>query len=214
MLIPSEQAACAAAGVPDTMTPKRISLKCFVAPDPCAPIDLHPVIGLFHRFIQQGTLDGLLIDVADYAHVPDGPGVILIGHEVDYGIDLAEGRAGLLTTRKRLEGVVLAAALRDTWVRALRAVQAIEADAATALRFDCSRFELRLLDRLAAPNHDAAFAAASKEIEPVAALVYGADGFALSRLDAEEPRRPLGVAISARSATDAATLLARLSAAA
>jgi len=29
---------------------------------------------------------GLLIDVADYAHVPDGPGVILIGHDVDYGI--------------------------------------------------------------------------------------------------------------------------------
>lgn len=196
------------------MTPKRIALKCFVAPDPRAPIELHPVIGLFHRFIQQGSLAGLLIDVADYAHVPEGPGVILIGHDVDYGIDLAEGRAGLLTTRKRLEDVSLAAAVRDTWGRALRAVRAIEVDAALTLRFDCSRFELRLLDRLAAPNQDAAYAAACKEIEPLAARLYGAAGFTLSRLDAEEPRRPLGIEIAARNAPDAAALIERLSAAA
>jgi hypothetical protein len=196
------------------MMPKRISLKCFVTPDPRAPIELHPVTGLFHRFIQQSSLDGLLIDVADYAHVPDGPGVILIGHDVDYGIDLADGRAGLLTTRKRLEEVPLEAAVADTWGRALRAVRAIESDAATSLRFDCSRFELRLLDRLAAPNQDAAFSAACKQIEPLAARLYGADGFTLSRLSAAEPRRPLGIAVGAGAAQDAAALIARLSAAA
>ena len=29
----------------------------------------------------------MLIDVADYRHVPAGPGVLLIGHEANYSLD-------------------------------------------------------------------------------------------------------------------------------
>ncbi len=43
----------------------------------------------------------MLIDVADYKHVPDGPGVMLIGHDGDFSIDLAEGRPGPRYVRKR-----------------------------------------------------------------------------------------------------------------
>jgi hypothetical protein len=83
------------------MNTQRIAVKFFVEPDPRATVDLEPFIAMFHRFIQQGSVEGLLIDVADYAHVIEGPGVILIGHDVDYGIDTTGGRAGLLVTRKR-----------------------------------------------------------------------------------------------------------------
>ena len=69
------------------MNPLRIAIKLFVAPDPTVPVDLEPFTPLFHEFIQKASVPGLLIDVADYAHVPNGPGIILIGNEVDYGID-------------------------------------------------------------------------------------------------------------------------------
>ncbi len=43
----------------------------------------------------------MLIDVADYKHVQDGPGILIIGHEGDYALDQENGRSGLLYTRKR-----------------------------------------------------------------------------------------------------------------
>ena len=51
-------------------------------------IDLAAYVPIFHGWIQCKILDGVPIDVADYAHVPDGPGVMLIGHEADRSIDL------------------------------------------------------------------------------------------------------------------------------
>ncbi len=72
----------------------------FYARDP-GTLDLAEAIPIFHRWIQSGRMDGLLIDVADYRHVPDGPGVVLIGHEADYFLDEMEGPLGLLYNRKR-----------------------------------------------------------------------------------------------------------------
>ncbi len=90
----------AAQRMSSSMNPKRIAVK-FFTDEPGAPVALEPFIPLFHRFIQQATVPGLLIDVANYIHVPNGPGVVLVGHEVDYGIDAVGGRTGLLTVRKR-----------------------------------------------------------------------------------------------------------------
>ena len=52
-----------------------------------APVDLAAAIPVFHRWIQEGACEELLIDVADYRHVPAGPGVVLIGHEANYSLD-------------------------------------------------------------------------------------------------------------------------------
>src|SRR5450755_4649168 len=42
---------------------------------------LEPLIPVFHGWIEnRAAEDELLIDVADYIHVPAGPGVVLIGH--------------------------------------------------------------------------------------------------------------------------------------
>jgi hypothetical protein len=192
------------------MNPKRIAVKFFVAPDPAAAPDLHPFIGIFHRFIQRKALPGLLIDVADYAHVPEGPGVVLIGHDVDYGIDLAGGRAGLLTTRKRLDGTPLAEALRDALRRALAAVSAVEAEAEAKLRFATSAFAFDVLDRLAAPNRKDAFDAAAQAVAPLLGELYGAGGFRVEHASAGDPRRSLGLRVSAPGAPPADVLAARL----
>ena len=60
---------------------------------------------VFNTWIQNQRLDELLIDVADYLHVHNGPGILLIGHEADYSLDHRGGRLGLLYNRKaQLDG--------------------------------------------------------------------------------------------------------------
>ena len=50
-------------------------------------IDILKLSPVYHRWIQQNALEDLLIDVADYSHVPAGPGVMLIAHEGNYALD-------------------------------------------------------------------------------------------------------------------------------
>jgi len=191
------------------MNSQRVACKFFVAPDPTAPVELHPFIGLFHRFIQEAVVEGLLIDVADYAHVPEGPGVILIGHDVDYGIDLTAGRAGLLTTRKRYGDLPLADVARDTLRMALLAVDAIEGDPSSGIRFATGAVTLQLVDRLGAPNEEAAFAAAAQELAPVFADLYG-EKHEVARAHAEDPRKTLSISVTTSDAIPAAELAERL----
>lgn len=190
------------------MNPKRIAVKLFTT-DPTAEVALEPFIPLFHRFIQQATVEGLLVDVADYAHVPQGPGIILVGHDVDYGMDLTDGQAGLLVLRKHLADLPLADALRDVLRKALVAVAAIEADGSAGVHFATDRVELRLVDRLAAPNSDEAFGKVEAELRCVADQLYGA-GVTLKRVGAADSRQALGAVLEAREAPDRETLIERL----
>ena len=64
--------------------------------------DLELFIPIFHEWIQQNKIsDHIMIDVADYKHISDGPGIMLIAHEGNFSIDLENGKAGLLYTRKQ-----------------------------------------------------------------------------------------------------------------
>jgi len=191
------------------MKPQRISCKFFLHPDPTAPLELSPFIGMFHRFIQEKSLDGLLLDVADYAHVPNGPGILLVGHDVDYGIDLAEGRAGLLITRKRYGKLDAADALRAALGSALRAALIIEREGAGGVRFATSPLSIQLLDRLACPNDDAHYEQALAELSPVLSSVYG-EKHEIARAHAEDPRKPLTLRVDAPDAASAEQLLDRL----
>ena len=196
------------------MIPRRIAIKFFASPDPGAGLDLGPAIDTFHRFIQEKKVEGLLIDVADYAHVPEGPGVVLIGHEVDYGIDRTGGRTGLLVTRKHCGDASLRDVLRDTLRKALVAIRAIENDGSLALRFGPDAFTLQFPDRLAAPNTDGAFEAVKAEIAPVLAELFGDAKHEISRLNSDDSRKMLALSVTLRNDVDAAALLSRLGAAA
>ena len=189
-------------------TPQRVAAK-FLLTDPTASVDLPPFIGIFHRFIQTSTLPGLLVDVADYSHVPDGPGIVLIGHDVDYGLDLVGGQAGLLTLRKRYADVSTSDIARDTLLKALSAIAAVEAAPETDVRFDTGVVTLELFDRLHAPNAEEAYEGRAKEIEPVADALYGTGAHTISRAHADDPRKALSIRIAGEAA-DAATLLGRL----
>ena len=70
------------------MDSSRIGIKLFLA-NP--KVHLEDVVTVFHSWIQQQALAGtLLIDVADYLHVPTGPGIVLVAHEANSHIVYSE----------------------------------------------------------------------------------------------------------------------------
>jgi hypothetical protein len=137
------------------MISKRLTVKLFVQ-DP-ESIRLEDFVPVFHGWIQEGTVEGLLIDVADYKHVPDGPGILLVGDPVDYAMDMGAGRPGLLVRRKYRgrPGQPIQGQLHESISLALRACRAIETDPALQgrVRFRTDEIEIAFPDRLAAANN-------------------------------------------------------------
>lgn len=171
----------------------RIGAKLY-ADDP-AVIDLPGFVPIFHGWIQRRILDGVPIDVADYAHVPEGPGVMLIGHEADRSIDLGEGRPGVLYQRKREPR----GTLEDRFAAAIAAADGladeIEADpAAGGAAFGRDEVLLKVIDRRLAPNDDATLEELRPAIEAALATVRPGRHATLERLT-EDPEGPLSVRV-------------------
>lgn len=166
---------------------------------------------VFHGWIKHKLLPELMVDVVNYAHVPKGPGVALIGHGSDYFIDEGEGRLGLLHSRKR-SAPDPGARIADAFRRTLHAASLLERDPTLAaggarLRFRTDELLFRINDRLDAPNTDATFAAVRPELEGFLHELLAAP-FELSR--AGDAKGLFGVKITTPAKTDVATLLARL----
>jgi len=188
------------------MRPRRLALKLFTR-EPVAREKLSPYIAVFHRFVKEASVPGLLVDVADYAHVPDGPGIALIGHEVDYGLDLVGGRSGLIAISKREGERELAELFGVTLGRLAAAARALEAADEVDVAFTSDALELVVFDRLAAPNTAESAALATKELEPVARERLG-ESVALEHVSGDDPRRALTLHLSG-AAIDLAALAER-----
>jgi hypothetical protein len=172
------------------MLPKRFGVKYFAQGD--IAFDLAALVPVFQRWIQQHSVEGLLIDVADYKHVHQGPGVILIGHEGDYGFDLRGGRPGLLYTRKReiqgtlVDNLQLALRLASDACRKLAAEPTLN-----GLRFSEDRVEIFFLDRLAVPNTPEAFVG----LRPLVAALYPPETAQIESVE-PDPRKPLTIRLT------------------
>ena len=143
-----------------------------------AGVDLAAFTPVFQRWIQQKALEGQLIDVADYRHVFEGPGVVLIGHDSDYSIESRAGRVGLLYTRKRQPDADLQAQLRASLRLALTACQLLESESSfqPRLKFRADEIEIRFPDRLQLPNQPESFALVRDDLRAVLDELYGEEG--------------------------------------
>jgi hypothetical protein len=188
---------------------QQLSVKLFVE-DP-ARLDLDALIPVFHGWIRDQKLGGrLLIDVADYRHVHEGPGVVLIGHEGHYALDLDGGRPGLRFDRKRDPIGDAGPKLEEAFREALAACLHLEQEALLAgLRFRTDLAHVRVLSRLVAPNDDATAAAFDGPLRALLGRLYGPASVSTARLDTD-PRAAFGVAVRAAEAPPLVTLLARL----
>ena len=173
-------------------------------------VDLEPLIPVFHGWIQERALEETLLDVADYRHVPAGPGVVLIGHEANYSVDNTENRLGVRYNRKAsLEGTAqdrLEQAVRA----AIRATQLLENDKRLEgkIRFNGRELELFINDRMLAPNTVATREALEPEFRAFCSRLFaGRDYFLESN---GEPRQLFSVEIKASEAFTPDALLQNL----
>ena len=116
-------------------------------------------VPIFHEWIRKRALDAVLLDVADYTHAPDSPGVMLVGHDATYALDRSDGRFGLLVQRRRPHDGDSTTAIVVT-LRGLFAVaDGLESDRRlrSKLKFDRTSIRIEANDRLRAPNTDAGF---------------------------------------------------------
>jgi hypothetical protein len=162
------------------MKSEKLQIKFFARPNPS--FDLEAVVPVFHRFIREHAFDELMIDVADYKHVFQGPGIALVGDANDYFLDEGEGRPGLLFSRKR-HGSGPEGRLREGFARALKACTLLEVapELGGKLTFASNEILIRLPDRLRAPNDDATFAEVSSEVSTLVDKLYGAGNHVIER---------------------------------
>ncbi|MFT6803750.1 MAG: rhodanese-related sulfurtransferase [Nitriliruptoraceae bacterium] len=181
------------------MHPLRTSLF-FAATTPLD--DLEPILAVLHRFIQRGWAEGAVLDVADYRHVPDGPGVVLIGHDVDYGVE----PGGLRLIRKRSAGDDIGTQLTDLLRMAAVFVEAFRYDGTVALDIDLASVIVEVRDRAVTASSDAADVAAA--LLPAATAAYGQD-VELEPVTTDDPRPAVSVRVTG-NVSSAAAFLAQL----
>lgn len=147
----------------------------------------------FHEWIRGNALgDDVMIDVADYAHVRGGPGVLLVCHEGHYVIDHSRGASGLSYHRRR--GPETADAVegpRTGLRRLLRAAAKLAEDPRfdPAVQFDLGSLEIRVLDRLRVGNDEAGWALVAEPLTAAIAELWGSAPV-LERV-VGDPRQPL-----------------------
>lgn len=171
------------------------------------------LIPIFHRWIRENRLgeDKLLIDVADYSHVPNGPGVMIVGHGLQYRMDEASGQLGLLFARKRDEPGPLADKLTEAFAHALEAAHALEQEPTVngQVSFAGDRVEVTIMSRLYASSDAETFAELEPELRAFAARLYGDDvEVEISRRG--DDRTPLSATLVAARTPGAKELLQRL----
>ena len=166
---------------------QHVNVKLFARAN--AEFDFGALIPVFQNWIEKQSGDELLLDIADYSHVHDGPGVVLIGHEGDYSVDNTDGRLGVRYNRK----AVLDGGNQDRLIQAARAALTafarLEADERVAgkLGFDGRGIEVFINDRLLAPNTESTRKAAEGEFQTFFRRLFGKPEWSLSY--ASDPRR-------------------------
>ena len=171
---------------------KRICLKLY-APEP--ELEDQAFIPIFHEWIRDQAIDDLvLFDVADYAHVPEGPGVVLLTHEAAFSLDRSHGHFGLLVQR-RVDGEggvtdLITATLRH----ALQVAAKLEEDPRLEgkLAFDRSRVLVEANDRLRAPNTDEGYRALEPVVSEAVGAVFSDSAPSVTRVS-NDPRDRLAV---------------------
>ena len=105
-------------------------------------------IPVFHRWIQEQVFeDHLLIDVHNYSHVKDGPGILLVAHEGQFSLSFDEFKPALSYVRRRPFDLEIKPqeCLRKVFKTVLSAASMLESE---AIAFMDVQFDVLVNDRL------------------------------------------------------------------
>jgi len=185
---------------------QKINVKFFIT-DP-SPIQAETLVEIFNTWIQNS--DGNYYDLADYSHVPAGPGILLVAHEANISIDNNGNRWGLLYSRKQPEEGSNREKLRSAFATALEFCRRIEMEPALQgrVRFRGDEAVVLVNDRLLAPNTEETFVAIRPDVEALARGLYPGSGFSLER--EQDFRKRFGLHVKAVQPFDVGTLIKNL----
>lgn len=188
---------------------QRFCVKFFARPP--AEIDDAKFIDIFHEWIRRQSLPGILIDVVDYLHLRNGPGIMLISHEANLSMDRTENRLGLMYQRKASQPGTLAQRILAAIEVTLIACRLLEQEPLLNgnLNFGGDRFVFIANDRLLAPNCASTFEALRSEFEAVARALWPQDSLQIQHRS-EDARDRFAVEFSNAVPTDTETLLGHL----
>jgi hypothetical protein len=191
-----------------TLDLQRISIK--INSEAGSDLSLDPFLEIFGRWRADKAHPAEWIDLADYAHVPKGPGIVLIGVKAMFSFDLTAPASGLLyVTRRGLTGTPeqrIKAALRNGFDLARRITAEKNYPAAAKLRTDS--LELRFPDRLTTPNTPATDAIMGPAIKAALDATFGAEAYQLAAV--ADGSAPYGCDIRTNKPELLDALLARL----
>jgi hypothetical protein len=175
-----------------------------------ASVDLEPLIPIFHGWIRDRVFPEMLLDVADYRHVHQGPGVMVIGLQGNYSVDNTDGRLGVRYNRKAaLEGTN-SDRLKQAARAALHCFHRLEAEPTLkgALKFGGREVEVLINDRALAANNDATRIAAQPELHALFGRLFAGADYALKH--ETEPRRLFTARVKTTKSFSVPELLANL----
>lgn len=160
---------------------QRIQIK--IAADSPVGLSLDPFIEIFGRWRKEKH-EANWVDLADYAHLPRGPGIMLVGQRCNVAFDLADPGPGILyTAKKGLSGSHaerLAAAF--AWCLDLTKRLTAEPEFPKAVRLRSGALELRFNDRLETPDTPETNAELRSVVEQVLDNLFGPGGYEMRRL--------------------------------
>lgn len=189
------------------MNLERFAVKFFARPE--TEVDDAAFIDIFHEWIRLKRLNHVMLDVADYRHVPTGPGIMLVTHEVNYAMDREAGQFGLYAQRKlgaeatakeRILGLIQSTAQFGALLEA-------DSHLNGKIRLKGEKFHYIANDRLHAPNTEDAFNQLKPELEAIAAEVYPGKSVSVTRLN-NDPRARLTAVIETDGTVEISSLVA------
>lgn len=138
-------------------------------------LDVRRLVPVFHDWIRRQAIEGhLLIDVHDYSHIFRGPGILLVGNEGDFSLDLYDSQPGLLYQRKRSPDSVVKNLNRSLQAafQGLSLLEELEFETGP-LRFQTDRFQIWINDRLDAPDEEGTYSRLEDSLKPFLNRMFG-----------------------------------------
>ena len=185
---------------------QRIHIK--ILTDAPPTLNLEPFLVIFARWRVEKNHPAGWVDLADYAHVPRGAGILLAGFNTNFSFEMADPAPGILyAARKGLSGTHaerIALALRSAveMSRRLTAEQEFPKDVHVRM----GEMEVSFPDRLECPNSSATDRELRPPLQEILDRVLGR--YDLVRYD--DPAQAYGFSVRAKSKEPLEAMLQRL----
>jgi len=175
---------------------QRIDVK--ILADAPANLSLDPFLAIFSRWRKQQD-ESDWIDLADYAHMPKGAGIMLIGKQGSFSVNLDDPGIGLLYSgRKDFDGPIENRVM-EAFRRCLRLTKPLlaEPDYPRPLKLRAGSWEVFINDRLNFPNTGETDRSLRGPIESALNTLFGAGAYSMTRDN--DPQRRYAVSIRAQN---------------